>query len=337
MRLVPALALLLIAPFTGELLLGNLPPEPASWAFMLIPLVLLYGGGALLIREVARRLHRGYPTMAVLAVAYGLTEESFVVGTLFNPDYLGLDLLDHGWVPALGTSPIWAVYVVGIHAVWSILVPIVLAEHLFPARSRTPWLPVPGLILVVVVYLAGAVLLALGTFFTTGFFPQPRQLAVVAMLAAAAVLIAVLLPRAPRRSGPAPAPTRVALTTLLACSAFIGTQLVPTPPVLTILLMLVVIGATAAQVVRFSTGSGWGPAHRVAAASGAVGTYCWTGFVIQTTTYGATLPGILAQSGFVILAVLLVAGARRGARRLREESRRASEPTIPPAAATGDR
>jgi len=51
MRLVPALALLLIAPFTGELLLGNLPPDPASWAFMLIPLVLLYGGGALLIRR----------------------------------------------------------------------------------------------------------------------------------------------------------------------------------------------------------------------------------------------------------------------------------------------
>src|SRR5699024_5271321 len=77
MRFAAVLTLVLLAPFTGELLLGTLPAGPAGWAVMLIPLILLYGGGALLIREVARRLGRGYPTMLLLAIAYGLIEEGF--------------------------------------------------------------------------------------------------------------------------------------------------------------------------------------------------------------------------------------------------------------------
>ena len=40
----------------------------------MLPLILLYGGGALVIREVTRRLGRGYPTMALFAVGYALLE-----------------------------------------------------------------------------------------------------------------------------------------------------------------------------------------------------------------------------------------------------------------------
>lgn len=132
MRLLPPLVLVVLAPFVGEYLLGDIPPDPASWAIPFLPLVLLYGGGSLLIREVARRLGRGYPTVLILAVAYGLLEEGIVLGTLFNRAYLGLGLLEYGWWPSAGTSPVWTAYVVGIHSVWSILVPSVLTEHLFP-------------------------------------------------------------------------------------------------------------------------------------------------------------------------------------------------------------
>ena len=37
-------------------------------------LALLYSSGAILIREVARRAGRGWPTMLVLSLAYGLIE-----------------------------------------------------------------------------------------------------------------------------------------------------------------------------------------------------------------------------------------------------------------------
>ena len=64
----------------------------------------LYGGGALLIRETVRRSGRGWPTMIVLALVYAIVEEAFVTQTLFNPNYLHLNLglLKPAYIPALG-------------------------------------------------------------------------------------------------------------------------------------------------------------------------------------------------------------------------------------------
>ncbi len=332
MRFAAVLTLVLLAPFTGELLLGNLPADPAGWAVMLIPLILLYGGGALLIREVARRLGRGYPTMLLLAIAYGLIEEGFVIGTLFNPDYLGLSLLDHGWVPALGTSPIWSIYVVGIHSVWSILVPIVLTEHLFPARARTTWLGIPGLVLALLVYLVGATAIAAGVYVEHRFFPAVPQLLGVAVLALAAVVIAFSLQgRSRPRARPVPAPGMIASYTFLGGSAFVGLQMVTMPPVLTVALMLAVIIVVAVLVGRAATARAWSPSHAIAAAAGAVVTYCWTGFVIQLDLYGATALAIVSQSVFVIVAGLVLIAARRGARLLGRSDRQVAPDALRPA------
>ena len=49
----------------------------------------LYGAGALLVRESARRLGRGWPTIALFAAAYALIEEGPVDQMIFNPGYLG--------------------------------------------------------------------------------------------------------------------------------------------------------------------------------------------------------------------------------------------------------
>lgn len=67
-----ALGLFLLAPFIGEFLLGNLTIGELGLGPVLAP---LYGCGALLVREVARRTGRGWPTMVMLAAAYTLTEE----------------------------------------------------------------------------------------------------------------------------------------------------------------------------------------------------------------------------------------------------------------------
>src|SRR5699024_12819514 len=100
-----------------------------------------------------------------------------------------------GWVLALGTIPLCSIYVVGILSVWSILVPIVRTEHLFPARARTTWLGIPGLVLALLVYLVGATAIAAGVYVEHRFFPAVPQLLGVAVLALAAVVIAVSLDR----------------------------------------------------------------------------------------------------------------------------------------------
>src|ERR1051326_3441571 len=64
-----ALSLFFLAPLVGEFLLGNTPITSLPSVLLLAP---MYGGGALLIREIARRTGRGWPTMVLLAAAYGL-------------------------------------------------------------------------------------------------------------------------------------------------------------------------------------------------------------------------------------------------------------------------
>ena len=99
-RTAPAVGLFFLAPLVAEFLLGNLPITLLPALVLLAP---LYGGGALLIREATRRAGRGVPTMLVLGVGYGLLEEGIATQSLFNPHYVGADLLSVGYVPWLAS------------------------------------------------------------------------------------------------------------------------------------------------------------------------------------------------------------------------------------------
>ena len=104
----------------------------------LVLYVAYYGSAAVVIREVARRSGRGWPTMLLLALAFGVVEEGLLTQSLFNPDYLGLHKLAYGYLPALGIGVPWTIFVLTLHAVWSIGAPIAVAEAVFPERE--PWL-----------------------------------------------------------------------------------------------------------------------------------------------------------------------------------------------------
>ena len=104
----------------------------------------LYGGGALLIREVARRTGRGWPAIVVLALAYGLLEEGLLTQMLFSPTYHGWDIPRDAHLPPIGVDGYLAVSVLAMHAVWSIGVPIALVEALVPGRATAPWLGRPA-------------------------------------------------------------------------------------------------------------------------------------------------------------------------------------------------
>ncbi|OWY59162.1 hypothetical protein B7486_76060, partial [cyanobacterium TDX16] len=117
--------LVLLAPLVAEFASGNLP---ISLLWLLLLYAPLYGGAAVLIRDVARRSRRPWTVIVLLGLAYGVAEEAFLSGSLFNPDYADLRLLDFGWIPALGMGAWWTVFVVVLHLVWSTCVPIVLAE-----------------------------------------------------------------------------------------------------------------------------------------------------------------------------------------------------------------
>jgi hypothetical protein len=85
----PALFLLLFAPVSAEYLIGydDTIGDPAVLVFGLVIFGPLYGAPAVLIREAARRAGRGWPSMLLLGLAFGLAQAGLIDQSLFNPDY----------------------------------------------------------------------------------------------------------------------------------------------------------------------------------------------------------------------------------------------------------
>lgn len=314
----PALALFLLAPIIGEFLLGNVPLD-GSALVLLVPLMLLYGGGALLIREVARRAGRGLPTMAVLALAYAVVEEGLVTQSLFNPDYLGLNLHAYGALPAVGMGGPWTLFVLVIHVVWSILVPIVVVE-LICDRPTTPWLGPGGTVGAGVLLVLGAAAIGAGTAFTEQFLAGPAQLAGAAV---AAVLLAVLAFRLPASTGSArsaaPRPVVCGIVTFAMASALFvvqefGLTRQLLPAALATALTAAVVVAGVVLPVRWSRGQGWSARHRAAVVVGAILTYCWVGVRTQLDLRGVDFlvgQAVLAAAAIVLVVAVLRRAARR--------------------------
>ncbi|MGW4394390.1 hypothetical protein ACWEHA_03810 [Amycolatopsis nivea] len=288
-----------LSPFFAEFLLGDQylsgPPEAGRQLAMFAMFVTLYGAGAVLIREVARRMNRGWPTIITLAVAYGVAEEGLLTQTLFNPHYLGLDLLKPAYVPFLGIGGQWTVYVVTLHVVWSIAAPIAIAEAFF---GRTPWLRRPGLWLWSGVLAIGCA----ATFFVSyqmgHFLAAPAQL-IGAFLAAAVLVFAAL------RLTATPKPVRgngwlgfaVGLVASTAFQIVMKEPLLPSWP--TVAVMLALEAAVVVYAIRVRP-----PA--ISLAAGATVTYGWVGLL---TAVDAGFAATVEQSVLVAGALALVVAA----------------------------
>jgi hypothetical protein len=155
--LAPAATLFALAPLIGEVLFGALPLSRLP--FGLLGLIGLYGGGALLTRELARRRGLSAWRVVALGIAYGIFEEGTVVQSLFDQHYKGLDFLGfYGhWA---GVNWIWSLFIVPYHAVFSIAIPIALVELLHPSERCEPWIGGAALIAVGAIFAANAALLA---------------------------------------------------------------------------------------------------------------------------------------------------------------------------------
>ncbi|WP_206442454.1 hypothetical protein, partial [Streptomyces boncukensis] len=321
------LVLFLLAPFTGEFLLGNLALAELPLGVLLAP---MYGCGALLVREVGRRTGGGWPAMVLLAAAYALVEEGPVDQLLWNDGYAGEDLL-HGpsYVPALGMSVELTQTVLALHAVWSICVPIALAETLARGRGRgsTPWLSRAGLGWVACGYTAGAALVFAGNYAEEHFLASPAQLAGIAAVIAGLVAAAFRIRgrRLPALPGTAPAPRRVALAALAVTSAYWGPLNLITADWFEWPGVLIWCAATALGVrcvSRWSRRDGWDARHRFALAAGAVLTYAWVSFPVRPESGGSLVSDLSSNAVFAAVAgALLLVAARASREGSREEGR----------------
>lgn len=307
-RVAPAFALFFISPFIAEFLLGDLSISALGLLLVMAP---LYGGGALVIREVARRLGRGWPAIILLALAYGLFEEGLVIQTLFNPNYLGLHLLRQAYVPVLGTGVWWDTYVLPIHVVWSISVPIALVEALFPERRTRPWLGRIGLGVAALLLALGGLMIHAATKKHDAFAASPVQLTATAVLIVLVVAVALLShPAAARRAGAAPSPRVVGVATLVLGLAFMTSHYVLHDwPAVGANVFFVLTGG--GLVLAWSRRAGWTPRHTLLAAAGPLLTYAFYGFPQQPVVGAKGAVDLVGNTLFAAVALALLVGALR--------------------------
>jgi hypothetical protein len=306
----PVAALLFLSPLIGEYLLGSLP---ASMIALLPLMMAMYGAGAVLIREAVRATGGGWASIVLLATAYGLFEEGFVTQSLFNPDYLHLRLLDFGYLPALGTALPWAIFVVSIHVVWSITVPIALVESAFPAWRDRPWLGKPGRILCALAFALGCLLIGVFSHRQTPFMATPTQFGVTGALILVLCVTAFRLPRPDLV--PATGVARgivLGLASFVAGSSFMlaGRRAGPAWQLDWPLVVALALGIEAlflAFIFAQTRRGRWSEPRRFATAAGAFLVYAWIGFQTDLTLHGrADLAGHSIIVALLCMVLILI-------------------------------
>ncbi len=309
-RLKPALSLFLLTPLIAEYLLGSLSFNQ----LVLFPIMaLMYGAGALFVREVTRRSGRGWPTIITLGLAYGVIEEGLATQSLFNPHYLGLHLLDYGFIPALGIGGPWTVYVVILHVVWSIAVPIGLVEALFSGRRTAPWLKKTGFVISGIIYVLGVALITFGTRQKEKFTASGMQLAATAVVAVILIVAAFVFFRRSKfepvvsREASRWRPFTLGVLAFVAGSVFhLVTQLGSNylSPAAAVLLALALPLGMIAVIRVVQKSGGWTEVHTDAMVLGGLLAYCWLGFFMVARLHGVSeIPGQFFP--FVIVAFLI--------------------------------
>ncbi|HZM76225.1 MAG TPA: hypothetical protein VFC19_10890 [Candidatus Limnocylindrales bacterium] len=157
-----ALALIVLSPLYAESLSSydNTTGRPLTLLFGLLFLGPLYGCPALLMRESARRLGLGWPSILLMAAAFGITQAAVIDQSVFNSAYRDIDYWDEGRLPtliqALDFAPAMALSFVVGHVVWSFAAPIAVIESLAGPRALRPWVRKRWLAVPAVLYLAAA-------------------------------------------------------------------------------------------------------------------------------------------------------------------------------------
>lgn len=321
-RIGPALTLMFLAPLIAEVLPGA---TRISSLFVFPIEVCIWGGGALLIREAARRLGLGWLHMLFLALALALIEEFIVQQTSLAPMVVQI-VPGEPFARAFGVNYVYLLWALGYEATFVVLVPIMLTELIFRSRRRDPWLRLPGSIVV------GA--LFMGASFPAWYMwtqiarPQVFKVPVyhppVATLSIGLILIALLILiatgplrsrfEAPRKPLAPLAPWALALCGFIAAAIWYGLVLLSFgieprfPPAAAVTAGVAVAVAVIYLLPRFSAHPAWNDAHRMALVFGTIVgamSVSFAGFIYATLPldlYGKILLDVLALAGLIALA-----------------------------------
>jgi hypothetical protein len=315
-RFAPAATLLLLAPLVGEVLSGA---TRLSFIAVLVPEIMVWGCGALIIREAVRRWGGGGTSMLLLGLALAIAEEFVIQQTSLAPmPWLPASIPAYGRV--LGVNWVYFLFMLAYEAVWIVLVPVAITELIFSERRHELWLRTRGLIVAGVVFLVGSfiawflwVRLARPNVFHVPEY-QPPLLTVLAGVVAIAALAGLAYGlRTVRSSTPrtAVSPWLVGATTLVFGFPWYVLMVVIFAPNRSLPLWVPMVAGTGwallafVVISRLASGRGWTDTHRWALVFGALLVNMLAGFLGASIW---TSVDLVAKIVMNIVAVVLMLG-----------------------------
>ncbi len=293
--IAPAFGLFFLTPLTAEYLIGYLS---LTFTEMLVDLWLfapLYGGAALIIREGTRRTGRGWPTIILLSLAFGVFQAGLIDHSLFNPSFQTADSW-HGtpnptYIPALGISCLVALNFVLGHVIWSISAPIAIIETFVRSRRTMPWLGNLGLAIISLLYILASSIICWGTAVEDQFLPSAPQIAGAAIVVVALIVLAFSVRKGHRpkvvRMLPKPWVVGTAAFMLLSLPTImeLACEMLGIPSMFMIdwpgfIVNIALVGMLTALTWRWSQSKDWSAPHTLSLAGGALLTRAWIAFLL---------------------------------------------------------
>jgi hypothetical protein len=175
------LALYFLSPVVGEMVSGSSPPLEFFTIFSLIVLPLLYGGGALIVRELSVIWGKGWTSILVMGLAYGIIEEGLMVKSFFDPGWMDIGVLGE-YGRFMGVNWVWTVMLTLFHCVFSIAIPILLVNLALPDQAEKRWISDKWLKRLGIAF---GVNIVIGSLLFTGYIPGPLEYSVAAAIVSA--------------------------------------------------------------------------------------------------------------------------------------------------------
>jgi len=311
--------LIFLAPFIAEVLSGA---TRISFIFVLLPEMMVWGGGALLCRELVRRWQAGATSLLMLGLALSIAEEFIIQQTSIAP--LPWPGANANYGRIWGINWIYFLFMLGFESIFVVLVPVQVTELLFPSRRKQPWLRTRGIIVTCIAFLVGCRIAwygwtqqALKRMNIAPYHPPSLTIALGFATIALLILLAYLL-RETGHSGVVssrrPAhPWIIGIAAFVFCAPWwvlMSLVFVPRPGLPVWIPMASGIGwaLMAFTTIRFlSAAQGWNDTHRWTLSFGATllsmsSAYISTAGWLQIDLMGKAILNVLAVIGFLLLA-----------------------------------
>ena len=282
-RIPPGVTLLFLAPVLGELVSAHQTPlefiNPMNFLLLSLP----YGFGALVVRELTVKWEKGWPSLLLLGLAYGIYEEAIVVYSVFDPQWKELGSLSrYGFVA--GVNWTWAALTIHFHTLISISSGIIITELLYPAKRHRPWLKKKFLIacfagLILWVPALGYIMIV----YTGRTFPPPALYSLACLLIILLVWVAYRIPEhlLQPNNRSVPWPVFFFITGLVNMSVFFFTVFLTAdhsfPPLWLTMLFLICFDGLSVWLVLYFSGNGynWDERHVLALIAGFLGFFIY--------------------------------------------------------------